>query len=89
MNITQINLEHRIPLQGVYNAYFNACDKCESNFGLGNGLIKNIIGFAERRSMVYCVVECPVCFHKYYFHLRDLILYENWKAVKFDYPERK
>lgn len=63
--------EYKIPLTGEYNKNIYICPECgeelleENRFG---NVYRHIIGFADSPNGLMAVVECPVCFTKFYFH---------------------
>jgi len=67
-----INPNYKIPLVGSYNPGINLCNKCGYQFKDNNDhFLKHILGFADSRAGLMIVVECPKCFHKYFFHARE------------------
>ena len=84
-----IDLRFRIQKVGRYNAGIDICDKCHEDLTdykkqrlLDEHVINNVIGFFEHNGLWYTTVECPHCFNKYFFHLRDAhkdVWYELFK----------
>lgn len=74
-----IETRFKIAKVGRYNPGIDICYKCDERLSdytkTTNGVpvknvINNVIGFFENDGLWYTVVECPVCFAKFFFHLR-------------------
>lgn len=69
----QIERKYRKPLVGKYNAGIYICPECNTTllggYRFGN-VYQHIIGFADSHNGNMAMVECPKCFHKWYFHSR-------------------
>jgi hypothetical protein len=74
--IMSIDLRFRIAPVGRYNPGIDICYSCDARLSdyqvphLGKNVINHIIGFFEHNGLWYTTVECPICFTKFYFHLR-------------------
>lgn len=65
---SKIDIKFRIPKTGEYHAGINNCPQC--NYSLLHGkemFYSHCIGIFEDGAY-FVVMECPVCFCKYYFH---------------------
>ena len=72
-----IDIRYRIAPVGRYNPGIDICYKCDAQLTdyrrpkiLDKNVINNVLGFFEKDGLWYTTVECPVCFTKFYFHLR-------------------
>ena len=69
--MSEIKLEHKIPLVGENNREVYVCPGCKANLLLNKRLgsiFDNAIGLADSYIGIVLVVECPVCFTKWYCH---------------------
>ncbi|MFW5847477.1 MAG: hypothetical protein ACOCVF_00970 [bacterium] len=68
----KINSKYKIPLTGSYNRGVYICNNCnlkllgDNPFG---GVADHIIGFADSKIGLVCIIECPKCFEKWFFHV--------------------
>ena len=65
----KIDVKHRIRHQGKYWAGINTCPGCHFQ---PDTIVSEIIGFTNTSNGMMCVVQCPKCAHKWYFHSRDI-----------------
>lgn len=65
MKLTEINNKYKIPLVGEYYAGIDNCPNCGFRPKM---LASNFIGFSEYANGIVCIVECPKCFTKWFFH---------------------
>ena len=85
MTTDQIEPNWLMPLVGEYNANILCCPECGKDVNTD----VNAVGFAENpdpyKTAKYAVVqlmECPHCFHKYYFHAWEMGYQEVKWAVE-------
>lgn len=67
--MNKVDLKYKIRIKGKYWAGINTCPKCLFQPDV---ITTEIIGFADTNNGLMTVVECPKCFHKWYFHTRDV-----------------
>jgi len=68
---TKIDIKYKIPLTGRYNKMVYICPQCDAELRFGNEhgtIFDHIVGFSSAQIGEVAVVECPVCFAKWYFH---------------------
>jgi len=69
----KIDVKYKIPLIGEYNASISHCPECGNdtdNFKENYNVVDFAIGIADSDMGEMIVIECPFCFHKFYFHTR-------------------
>lgn len=70
--MTKIDKKYKIPLVGKYNKGIYTCFNCNSKLLFNDKLgttFDNMIGFSEAPIGIVTIVECPVCFEKWYYHV--------------------
>jgi hypothetical protein len=67
---SEIKVEPRfkIGLTGEYNAGVNSCPECDHS---PSPLMAHAIGIADAPIGTVVIIECPKCFTKWYFHIRE------------------
>ncbi len=75
-----VDTKHRVRKSGKRIKNFSQCESCSDWWG--RQFLKHVIGFFEEGGEWYCVLECPKCFDKFYFHLPSIITYTDWKIQK-------
>ena len=77
----EIDPRYRIHLKGTYWAGINTCPRCAYQ---GDTVSEDIIGFANSQYGIMAVAECPKCFKRWHFHMRNDDFYESFKMrIKF------
>lgn len=69
MNISRVNIKHRIPVQGKYNSGIYVCRECHND--MLNTLLNNCVGFSAINNYTVIVIECDKCFEKFYYHASE------------------
>lgn len=68
----KIDKKYKIPLVGKYNKGIYRCLECNTSLLFNDKLgttFDNMIGFAESHIGNVCIVECPICFEKWFYHI--------------------
>lgn len=69
MNIDHVQIKHRVPLQGKYNAGVYVCRECRNN--MLTTILNSCIGFAALRGATVVIIECDKCFERFYYHASE------------------
>ncbi len=72
---------YKIPLVGKYHKMFIQCPECDFKMPDVEDIYKHCIGFSSDGQEVM-VLECPICFGKWYFHTRNSLYEPFLKAVR-------
>ena len=68
----KIDLKFMVPIVGKYNRSIYLCHNCNSSLIFDDKLgstFDNMIGFANSPIGLVAIVECPVCFEKWFYHV--------------------
>jgi len=71
--ISDVPLKYRIKKVGKYNAYVHICPNC---LDYNKDLIT--LGFNEFEGNVIRIIECPICFKKFWHHIKQKDLLETY-----------
>ena len=67
----EVEPKYKIGLTGEYNAGVLDCPECDFS---PSPLMAHAIGIADAPIGTVVVIECPKCYTKWYFHIRDTVV---------------